>query len=48
MEYCNICEREVDAPNEHIKSKEHRDNLEKIRSAFKDKVYEDDSIGLNP
>jgi hypothetical protein len=48
MEYCNVCEKEIDEPREHIDSKEHKDNLDRLNRLFKDKVYEDDRVGINP
>jgi hypothetical protein len=48
MEYCNVCEKEVEDPKEHVESQEHKDNLERLRNLFKGKVYEDDRIGIKP
>ena len=48
--HCNICNKDVENNNvdEHIKSIEHEVNLKRLRQIFKDKVYEDNSIGINP
>lgn len=48
MEYCNVCEREVDEPKEHINSNEHKSNLEKLRKLFEGKIYDDNRIGITP
>jgi uncharacterized Zn finger protein (UPF0148 family) len=48
--HCNICNKDVknDSVDEHVKSREHEVNLERLRQIFKDKVYEDNAIGINP
>ncbi len=48
IEYCNICDEEVNNVNEHINTIKHKSNIEKILSLFKDKIYEDNRIGIEP
>lgn len=48
MEYCNVCEKEIDDPQEHINTNEHKENLERLSKLFKDKIYEDDRVGIKP
>ena len=46
MEHCNVCNLDINDPEEHVKSKEHQNNLKRLKSISKD--YEDDRIGIIP
>ena len=46
MEHCNVCNVDINDPEEHVKSKEHKDNIERLKARVKD--YEDDRIGIMP
>ncbi len=48
--HCNICNIDIVASSveEHLKSKEHEEGLERLRHMFNGKVYEDHALGINP
>jgi hypothetical protein len=48
MEYCNICDEEVNNVNEHINNIKHKNNICKVLSLFNDKIYEDTRVGIEP
>ena len=50
MTRCNICNVDIndEIVEEHKRSKEHHTNLDKLKHIFDKKVYEDDSIGIEP
>ncbi len=50
MPRCNICNVDIndDMVEEHTRSKEHNANLDTLRHIFDKKIYEDDSIGIEP
>ena len=47
MEHCNICDIDVDDMDAHIRTPKHLENLGKIKSMFKSRVYEDNKSTID-
>jgi hypothetical protein len=42
MEHCNICDTDVEDVDAHIRTDEHLANLERTKTMFNSKVYQND------
>jgi hypothetical protein len=47
MEHCNICDTDVEDVDAHIRTDEHLANLERTKTMFNSKVYQNDKGTLD-